>query len=433
MFKSYIESFNENIVGLRDFVELINPFLTEHENSLAEQHKGALAPLELARKHFLEKDEEKKSEYAEKLKQVFDGEIEVSLVSDELQSKGGKKSLSIKVKGDTTKMNSAFEVLAKTIKQKELLYQNSLISLVSTTEWFFSQLLHYYYDKFPESAGVKKKTLTLEELKSFNSVKDAESYLIDDKIESILRSSFKDWVVLLKTELSLKLSFLKDFESELYEFYLRRNLLVHNGGKINSIYLSKVDDKYKEKFSIGDKVTVDELYLERAISLLHSVFTLIACELWKKLEPAEEARHEILMNLGYAYLKKGCWDVSEIASIFHCNDVKMPIASRTTAQLNFWLAKKRSGKLNDVKKDVAEADFSDKSRLFQVALYALREEEDKFFAMLPQVIKTEELSISDLFEFPIFEEMIKCEKFEAFAKEFDIVILSDVEVIQEEE
>ena len=304
-----------------------------------------------------------------------------------------------------------------------MLYKNSLISLLSSVEWFFSQILHFHYDKYPDSAGIKKKTLTLEELKSFSSLKDAEHYLIDDKIEGILRGSLKDWFEVLKSELGLKLSYLSTFEDELIEIYQRRNLLVHNGGIINSIYLSKVSDKYKIDISVGDRVSVTKEYLERAISLLHALFTLIACELWKKVEQCEELRASITMDLGYDYLKKEMWAIAESVNIFLCNDKKMPIASRTAAQINIWLAKKQNGKFEEVKKEVEEADFSDKSKVFQVALFALREEIEPFFSLLPHVLKIEELLPSELMEFPVFSNMREKEEFRTFIKENEIMKL----------
>lgn len=427
MFKKYIDNYHESIEGLKDFVELIDPFLSEHSKKVAEQHEEKLRPLQIAHLRFLEPDEERKKEYTKELNEIFDGEIEVDFLdkeenNDEKGEKKKKKGVSFKFKGDTSQIDEAFEKLAKTSHQKELLFKNSLISLLSSVEWFFSQILHYHYDKFPDSAGIKKKTLTLEELKSFNNLKDAENYLIDEKIESILRASFKDWLDVLRSEISLKMPYLSDFEDELIEIYQRRNLLVHNGGTVNSIYLSKVSEKHKKDIEIGHRISVSEEYLERAISLLHTTFTLIACELWKKLEPNEEDRCKVTMELGYEYLKKGMWDISEIASVFLCADKKMPIASRTASQLNFWLSKKRSGKFEDVKKEVEDADFSDKAKVFQVALHALREETKDFFFLLPQVIKTEELEPHELIEFPIFESMRETTEFRDFLKNNETMI-----------
>lgn len=433
MLKDYILNFHENLQGQRDFIALIDPFLDDYRKKVNEKHDNAFRPFELARKKHMAETEEEKNKYDEELKQIFDGDIEVILpdnneevVENEQKDNHGikpkRKSIRFKFKGDTSAIDEAFKELAKTTFHKEQLYKNSLIGLLSTVEWFFSQILHFYYDKYPAAAGIKNKTLTLDDLKSFGSIKDAEEYLIESKIEEILRGSIKDWFKVLKEEVKLGMGYKDKYEEELIEIYQRRNLLVHNGGIVNSIYLSKISDKYKDGLKIADKIEVSKKYLDSAIAKLELVFTLIACELWKKLNDDDEERSHILMNLGYKFLLSKNWDVSECANYFVWGDKKVSIASRTVAQLNVWLCKKESGKYGEIKKEVESADFSDKSLIFQVALAALKGDKGFFFEHLPQVLRTEELSPKDLFEFPILREMRETEEFEKFKQEDETII-----------
>ena len=263
--------------------------------------------------------------------------------------------------------------------------------------------------------------MTLEELKLFDSVRDAENYLIDDKIEKVLRGSLKDWIDTLKNDFKLGLGYFDSFYDDLTEVFQRRNLLVHNGGIINSIYLSKVADKFKQDISIGDKIVVNEHYLEHAINKYHVSFTLIACEVWKKISPEDEVRSKILIDLAYDYLCIGDWEISSCANTFLANDKKMPVASRTAAELNIWLCRKRILGYEKIEKDLSQLDYSDKALIFQVALYALKGDKESFFRHLPQVIKTEELRLEDLFDFPILEEMRQTEEFEQFKQENELV------------
>jgi hypothetical protein len=433
MLKDYILNYHENLQGQRDFIALIAPFLEDYRKKVSEKHDNTFRPLELARKKHLAETEEEKDKYAEELRKVFDGDIVVILLDDNEEgaeseqkdnpeTKPNRKIIRYKIKGDTSAIDEAFKDFEKTRFHKEQLYKNSLIGLLSTVEWFFSQILHFYYDKYPEAAGIKSKTLTLDDLKSFGSIKDAEEYLIENKIEEILRGSIKDWFKVLKDDVKLGMGYKDKYEEELIEIYQRRNLLVHNGEIVNSIYLSKISNEYKEGLKIGDKIEVSKKYLENAISKLELVFTLVACELWKKLKDDDEERVFILMNLGYKFLLDKNWDVSECANYFICGDKKMPIANRTAAQLNVWLCKKENGKYDEIKKEVEEIDYSDKSLIFQVALSALKGDKDFFFEHLPQVLRTEELSPRDLFEFPILREMRETEEFEKFKQENETII-----------
>ena len=420
MFSELLEKFEKNITGLREFVDLINPMLDEYHNKEKEKHDDAFIPLALARQIEFAETEDEKKKLKELLSRAFDGEIKVEETDISLEElpegveSSEEKKFTFIVDGDMSKIRDAFEFQAKSNEQKNLLYVNSLISLLSSAEWFYSQLLHFFYDKNPSAAGIKKKTLTLEELKSFGTVEDAEKYLIDSKIETLLRSSFSDWVDTLREELKLGLGYLKGFQNELIEIYQRRNLFVHNGGVVNSIYLAKVETP---QFEINEKLEVDEEYLENAIDKIHVLFSLIACELWTKDNPSDEERADFLMHLSYSYLKANKWVVAEMPNIFLSNDGKQQTIPRSYAQLNCWLCKKRVGDQEALFKELESIDYSDKTIIIQLALAALKENEEEFFELLPRAINSEELTVEYLFDFPILQEMRESDKFIEFQNE----------------
>ena len=406
MFRKFISEFENNIQGLREFVELINPILEEHRKKIKSENAFKLEPITLAIQKHLEEDAEKKEELDKRFKEVFDGDIKVEI--DE------EKNISFSIKGDTTSIDEAFEKMGKTNLQIEQLYKSSLMSLLSSVEWFFSQILHHHYDNHSSSAGINKKTITLDDLKSFDTIKDAENFLIDQKIESVLRGSFSDWKKVLKEEIGLKLGYLDEYQEELIEIYQRRNLIVHNGGIINSIYLSKISDKLKKGKKTGDKLQVSKKYLDDAIDKLHLVFILISSELWKKIEPENEHRGKYIMILGYDYLVKNNWRVSRTANQFLFFDKKMSVASRTAAQLNIWLCDKEEKGFNELEKQIKDVDFSDKSLLFQVGLSALKQENQFCVKSFPSLLNSEDLKPEDIMEFPILKEVRECEKFDEF-------------------
>ena len=81
MFREYIENYNESIEGLREFVELINPFLSEYSKKVAEEHMDTLRPLSLAQLRFFEKDEEKKKKYSEEISRIYDGRLKLKFMT----------------------------------------------------------------------------------------------------------------------------------------------------------------------------------------------------------------------------------------------------------------------------------------------------------------------------------------------------------------
>lgn len=444
MLDRHILTFNENINGLRDFISLIGPFIEEHHNRAVQEHKIVLDTFDIAKRISTETDEESKNLLREQIKAVYDGQlIEAIAVDKEELEKNGESTESelpeffIAVPASLNpRIDQAMRAPRKTNYQKELLYKNAFIGLLSSVEWFYSQVLHYFYDKHPEAAGIKKKTMTLEELKSFSSVEDAEKYLIDNKIEEIFRGGFDGWMDLLKEEVKLKMPYVRPFFDDLMEVYQRRNLVVHNGGIINSIYISKVSESARESHKIGDKLKITSEYLETAICKLHIVFTLIAAELWKKLEPEDEHRANILNSIAYKNMMQKRWLVAEWISNFIKDDEKLKSRVKTVGQLNYWLCLKNKGNKVLVDGEIAKADFSDKSLRYQLAISALTENKEEFFELLPETLRTKSLEIDELIEFPIFEEMRNLKEFEDFKEnspEFKELKKIDKDITEETE
>src|SRR5690606_8511668 len=155
-------------------------------------------------------------------------------------------------------------------------------------------------------------------------------------------------------------------------------------------------------------------YLENAICKLHIVFTLIAAELWKKLEPNEESRADILNSIAYKNMNQGRWEVAEWLSCFIKDDENLKSRVKTVGQLNFWLSRKKRGNKELVIGEVLKADFTDKSLRYQLAVSALTDNKEEFFDLLPETLRTKSLVIEELLEFPIFDEMRNSIEFEEF-------------------
>ncbi|MFB6456783.1 hypothetical protein ACE38W_16035 [Chitinophaga sp. Hz27] len=359
--------------------------------------------------------------------EVYNRELDVEVVQSNNPEDGSIKGFLIKINNEeNADLDLHFENVKKVRAHIELLYKNALISLLSSVEWFFSQILHYYYDRHPESAGIQKKTMTLSDLKAMKSIGDAEKYLIDLKIEEILRGNFESWITLLKTELSLGVSYVDPMQDEIIEIYQRRNLFVHNGGVVNSIYISKVKEAYRENVKIYDQLIVKKGYLDNAICKLQKAFILIAAELWKNLDKTDTTRGEVLTNIVYENLLKSRWEICEGLSFFMIKDAGLSVTDKIVAQLNYWLCKKRTGELDLVKKEIDKVDFSDKKEIFQLGLFALKDDKASFFEILPVALDSKQLSIERLEEFPIFKEMRETEEYQIFKKEtnyFDSVTL----------
>ena len=74
--------------------------------------------------------------------------------------------------------------------------------------------------------------------------------------------------------------------SDYIEIKATRDLLVHNAGRINHIYISKAEDKARG--DIGDKVVIDENYFNHCIAVMKRVSVVVQRDIESKFGEHKE-------------------------------------------------------------------------------------------------------------------------------------------------
>lgn len=405
MFGDQILAFSENLDNLRDFVEMVSEFLHEKSKQGIKDNAINLSPFILAM-HKLNPDEfELDEESISKIEEKFGSKIKLELVDGE-KGKGDKKGVRFKLEGDGNKKFGAAVKIVKVNKHRlTALYCNSLISLVSSVEWFLAQLIHKHYKENPGIVGAKEKQFSLEELNSFDSVEDARDFLIEKTVETILRGSIEDWIEFLKSKLKLSMGYIKEHKKHLIEAIQRRNLLVHNGGIVNRIYVSNYPEELGPPPEIGEKIDVSSEYLSETISTFERCFLLIAAELWKKIGKDDAKRGKIFINLAYEHLLAERYDVAESLSLFSSNDKSLQEADQLYAKINYWIAKKFGDGFDAIRVDVENEDFSAKSRLFILAKNVLLDNFEDAHQDIEYLLEhDDDFSFEKVKTWPLFKE-----------------------------
>lgn len=407
MFGASISIYSDNLDSLRDFVAVVRPVLERRNKDIFNADLVSFAPVLLAFDALGIEGEQLGDDVKARLRKAFDGEIRIDVAEGD---DTGAVTLSVEGKGKSA-FDEKLKQLSKQSYQTELLHNNALISLVSSTEWFLSQLLHKYYDAFPESAGIKGRSLTLKELQEIGTVEEAREYLLEEHIEGVLRGSFSEWMEFLKASLHLSMSYVDEFRDQMVEVYQRRNLLVHNGGIVNGIYLNKVPESVRPAVKVGHPIALTHSYLDTSISTFERCFILIGLELWKKLDPGSEDRAHIANQITYSHLISERWEIAESISFFSMNDKKIPESFQLYGQVNYWQALKWSGRFDEVRSDIERTDFSAKQEIFVLAQAALLDDVDRFFSLLPSIVGGGKLTRSQLEEWPLFALMRQSDKY----------------------
>jgi hypothetical protein len=400
-----ITDINANLERLRDFVDTLDASLAAKRDESINVHREALMPLLLAFDRARELDEHLTLEpLAEEQKLRLKQQYPDAETTEVKASPGGGVTITF---GASQRHDSleAIRVILRDMGRTKMLYSSSLMNLTSNVELFFSSLLHVYFARHPEAIGTKEKIFSFDDLNAFASIADARAHYVLSKIEDLLRGSLGDWLSYARTIIKLSMGYLKEDQPALEESFQRRNLVIHNGGIANSIYLSKVSDEFRENVGVGTDMTPDRMYLHTRIDLWERSCLLIGAELWKQLAPADAERAGTLTGIAYKHLLVGRWRIAEALSEFVLRDRQMPETAITSAQLNYWQARKRQGQWDAIREEVQRADFSAKSDVYQLALSALLNDRDSFFSRLRGALKSGAISEQDLREWPIFVDV----------------------------
>lgn len=414
-FSPIINGFSKNLEMIRDFVNLVEPILAKEGNKQIKKDAKNLWPILLA------------AEQA-----GFEGLEKIGFskkTREDLQKKNGlkvtgkKENLKFEIdkKADLRKIkeiNDAHHRFFFSLQRSAFLYQTSLISLVSAAEWFLGQTLDLHFKAFPDIITESStKNFTYKDLKKFATIQDARDSLVEDKINDVIRSGFIDWIKFLKDKASLNTKRIEKYIDETHEFFLRRNLLVHNQGIINTTYLNNLPKSIsnKDEYKLNDKLTVDREYLIRAITVFEIIFIDISSQVWSKQIKSEEQEEDYFSTLNgdiaYPHIQEERYEIAEHICGFLSKNEKLSEKSRLYATINYWQSVKWQDRYEEIKKEIEETDFSAKGKLFLLVKLALLEKNKDFFSLLPEVLEPKgELPIEAFKEYPVFKVQRKSKR-----------------------
>jgi len=297
-----------------------------------------------------------------------------------------------------------------TVPQAELLYRSSFVMLVSYFDFLLSDLIHYFYRKYPESLSGRDLPLTLSELKLLGGVDEAIDFVINKEADSVLYDSLEKQKLYLKNTLKIDTKDSIISWNRLTEAIERRHIIVHNDCKINRRYLTKVDpsqipEKTKD-LKEGTRVRLKETYFRSIFEeiCLSGLILLQVC--WRKWEKddADTADGWLISDI-YDALVKEKWALAERLGLFSKECKVTDQVCRLVLDVNYCQSLKWQGKKNELEEELKKFDVSVLSPKYALAFYALKSDADNFYKNVQNAITVDEMSEKDFMEWPLFREL----------------------------
>lgn len=303
----------------------------------------------------------------------------------------------------------------------KILSESLFVSLISQYDAFFSKLLKAIFEIKPEILNQSEKSLTLSQLKTIGSIEDAQDYIIEKEVESVLRESHSKQFEYLERKLEIPLREKLSIWPVFVEITERRNLFVHNNGIISNQYIKVCTDakcENVEKYKAGIPLNCPLEYFTSAYKCLYELAVKLTHTIWRKLlrDDLETADSE-LNNICYNLINVGSYTLADVLLEFACNQKRHYDQSiKKVLTVNKALSKYLQGDKNKALAILAEDDWTACSYDFQLAHAVLIEDYDKAYSIMSKIGNNGDVNQAGYMEWPLFTKIRKEKKFKDLYK-----------------
>jgi len=163
-----------------------------------------------------------------------------------------------------------------------LLLKSSFMVMIATFDFLLSDILHCYYEKYPEALN-DDMVLSLGDLRKCTDIYEAIHMLMDQKVETVLFKNFTKQILFFENELKIKTARKIISWDLINEAYQRRNIFAHNNGIVNNHYLRSVGMLPGAKdVKIGERLGVSGDYFLQVYWEILAGGIVLAQNCWRK-------------------------------------------------------------------------------------------------------------------------------------------------------
>jgi hypothetical protein len=270
--------------------------------------------------------------------------------------------------------------------QGYLLRKGALMTLVSSFEVLLSDLLTEFYISFPTALS-SEKSIKLSDLRNFSNIQDAEDFLVDKEVDSLINDGITSVLEFLRKQ-KIDVDAVMVQIDNLIEIMQRRNLLVHNDGFVDNSYISKVKPNYIQKkgIQLNKQLQVTPQYLQDSIDQIRYIGSILIQLCWRKWKKDEhEPADRYLNELTYNTLVDNRYELTRLIALY-ASKLKMREQYEWPIIINHAIALREIGQNDKLRKLVLSLNVPQNIATYKMAIHILLNENDKAFELLPKAI-----------------------------------------------
>jgi len=306
------------------------------------------------------------------------------------------------------------------VYKTELLYKTTCVMLLSYFDYLFSDLIHFYYRRYPNALIGKDLSISLEELKQCFTKEEAVDFILNKKVESVLFGNLKHQITFFKNDLNIDICekiINWDFINEAIE---RRNLIVHNNGVVNRKYMNSIrsfsNTTNPIKLNEGEILSIDNNYYNAIYDEIFLAGLILVQNCWRKWihENIDEADTSLIFLTEKAATREK-WKLAERLGSFSKNIQIQSEDDKNKIMICYCETLRRQNKNEEFKKEFNKLNNIG-SPMFLAALCALRDDIEGFYVHVRKIAEAGKISKDVFFdtrEWPVFNEFRRVEGYKA--------------------
>lgn len=338
-----------------------------------------------------------------------------------------KESISLLIDDKTIRSNIKIykDEQRNRIEQSRLLYETSLIAISNIFESLISNLIKILVVS-DKNSKLQDKTLTFKQINQFGGLEEAKDYLIEKIVEDTMRGNQISWLEYIADNTSKNFynELIGKEEDEFVDFFLKRNLIIHNNSKINKKYFNSCREKFsdQQKASLLErKIVVNEEHLLDKLGLIYVVGIKSSYYVAKKKYTKQFPEiFEFYQSIAFENLLNEENKVAyDIYNMLWKDKIKFKDSEKMLLCINYMQSLKWTGRTKELENLLSTEDFSLAGHDHKMCLYILKEDYDAAILEFKEVLNEDDGEddidiINDYMSWPIFKEFSLSEKFKIF-------------------
>lgn len=285
--------------------------------------------------------------------------------------------------------------------------EKTIVNCLQIFEEYFSSILKILILKKPE-AYFYEKTIKYSSLIN-RDLDDVKNELINQEIVALMYG-VSETIEKINQVHKLRLEKYQDIWDAYIELDLRRNIIVHNEGKVNHQYLSSLPKRYPQ-MQEGTLLTCDDIYVTKSIENLIKFAYL----LYYLISEGEEEL-SFLDSIAFEFLSSEKWDISLFAYDLLLAIPQLTKIENIMYQINKLNAKKHIEGLESTKTELEKFDVSGMENRFVIAKNLLLENHTEVNRLL-KIDYPKSFDFHMIQTWPIFIEYRKSDEYRDFINE----------------